>query len=794
MARMKKIKDRCKKSTVYKSSPFILGFLWTSVLSAVKNFFPIAAAVLLTLTVAVAAPARETTSFDEDWLFFKGEAKEAEKSTFDDSKWRSLSVPHDWSIEGAVSQKNPAGSDGAFLPSGVGWYRKKFTLPSEQAQRRVFIDFDGVMANSEVWINGFRLGKRPSGYVSFRYELTGHLNFGTATNNILVVRTDTSAQPASGWYAGAGIYRHVRLVVTDPVHIVQWGTFVSSRLTNDLAVAHVQTTVTNQSTVAREISVRANFFGPNGQFIQIATGKAQLLPPGKSVEFQQDVTLTNPQLWDPEHPNLYRVFVSVHSGATNIDDDIVAFGVREARFDPAAGFFLNGKALKIKGVCLHQDAGGLGIAVPLGAWERRLEQLKLLGCNAIRTTHNPVAPEFLDLCDRMGFLVVDEFFDGWNVAKRLRDYHVDFKEWSKIDLRDSICRDRNHPSVILYSLGNEVRDTAVSAKKTLGGLREICRECDPTRPITLGLSRANGNALNDLLDVVAHDYSEVEAASAHKKKPSRKILLTEAEDRKDWLATRDNQVYGMFYWTGVDFLGGAPKWPFIAAQTGLLDRAGMLRPQAYEVRSWWTDQPMAYMARRLVGGSYAADWTPKNTSAHTEVVEVFSNCEQVELLLNEKSLGVQSRPADDAPRIWKVPYEAGVLKVLGKNYNLPVAGHELRTAGAPAAILLSTDRTVLTPNWDDVSHVKAIVVDKDGVAVPDASDLVNFKIEGPGVIAAVDNADNTSHEPFKASERHAFKGQCVAILKATAAEGQIVVSATAPGLYSGSLTVDTSAK
>jgi len=760
--------------------------------------------------------ARITTSFDKDWRFLKADAPGADKPEFDDAPWRTLDVPHDWSIEGPFDANNPTRGAGGFLPAGIGWYRRHFTLSPDYAGRRVFIQFDGVMANSDVWINGTHLGNRPYGYVSFFYELTGRLTFGENKLNVLAVRADNSGQPASRWYSGAGIYRHVRLVVTDPVHLEPWATFVTTpQVAADQATVRVQTTVMNQSNTPREVAMEITLLGPNDRAVQTATTKALTISAGKSADFQQDITVKSPQLWDLDRPVLYRAVTKVRAGSDVLDDELTPFGIRQAEFKADTGFWLNGRNFKIKGVCLHHDAGGFGAAVPLRAWERRLDGFRQLGVNAIRTAHNPVSPEFLDLCDRMGVLVMDEFFDCWTMAKNPFDYHLVFNDWSRIDARDTIRRDRNHPSIILYSAGNEIRDTpkADLAKGILKGLVEVCHENDPSRPVTQGLFRPNvshdyDNGLADLLDVIGTNYRDRELLAAWQAKPTRKIIGTEQGHGRDiWLACRDNPPHaGQFLWTGVDYLGEARNWPVVAAGSGLLDRTGTPKPMAYERQSWWSDKPMVYAARRIASTAATptdpgfeplvqrqvlfADWTAQNAGPHEETVEVYSNCEQVDLVINGRSLGSQALPADASSRTWKVPYEPGILKALGKNKDQVVATHELRTAGMAAKIVLSADRTNLAPDWDDVSYVTATIVDANGAPVPNATDLIIFQLSGPGTIAAVDSGDNASHEPFQATQRKAFQGQCVAMVKAIGASVRITLTATAEGLAGSSVTLE----
>jgi beta-galactosidase len=779
------------------------------------------------LIAAPTEPARITVSFDANWRFLKADSPGAEQPQFDDSAWRKLDVPHDWSIAGPFSETNRTGGAGGFLPSGVGWYRKHFLLPDTFSNRCAFIEFDGVMANSDVWINGFHLGHRPYGYVSFSYELNGHLNFGG--DNVIAVRTDTSEQPASRWYSGAGIYQHVRLVVTDRVHIEHWGVFVSTpQVSATQATVHVQTTVTNQSDSERPIFVQVSLLDPDGKNAGSVASYSQTLAAGKSSQVDQDIIVTNPQLWNLDKPALYHAQVAVEYGMNGpisytktklLDNEATAFGIREFYFDADTGFWLNGKNFKIKGVCLHHDGGAFGAAVPLGVWEERLKTLKSLGVNAIRTAHNPPAPEFLDLCDRMGFLVMDEMFDCWTVAKNPYDYHLYFNEWSKTDERDTIRRDRNHPSIILYSVGNEIHDTpkAELAKGILQGLVAVAHEADPTRPVTQALFRPNvshdyDDGLADMLDVVGQNYRENEILAAHEQKPSRKIIGTEnRHERAVWVALRDNAPYaGQFLWSGIDYLGESRRWPVVAAGSGLLDRSGAPKPMAFERQSWWSDQPMVFITRRIAPNAAGptdpgyepaqqdalrrpqvlfSDWTPKNSTPHDENVEVYSNGKEVELFLNVKSLGAKALNADASPRIWKVAYTPGTLKAVARNNGRVVATDELRTAGVPARIVLSSNQDRLPFDWNEVAFVRATVVDAHGVLVPSATNLITFKISGPGVIAAVDNADNASHEPFPAGERHAFQGRCVAFVKASAPSGKIVLTASAPGLESGSITL-----
>ncbi|MBC8096791.1 MAG: DUF4982 domain-containing protein [Akkermansiaceae bacterium] len=757
---------------------------------------------------------RKTLNFDADWRFLKGDA-EADKAEFNDSNWRKLNVPHDWSIEGPFSETNKTGGAGGFLPSGVAWYRKSFTLGSNDVGRSVWVEFDGVMEHSDVWINGRHLGHRPNGYVSFNHDLTPHLNF--SGTNVLAVRADTSKQPASRWYSGAGIYRHVRLVITDPVHVERWSTFITTpRVTAKEATVKVQTAITNASASPREVSLQITLRDARGRTAATAQTPVQTVAAGARVEFDQEITVAKPKLWSLERRDLYQAVLKVNSGKTLLDEETTTIGIREFEFKSESGFWLNGKNFKLKGVCIHHDGGAFGAAVPLRVWERRFEALRELGVNAIRTAHNPVAPEFLDLCDRMGFLVMDEFFDCWTAGKNTFDYHRDFEAWSKIDERDTIRRDRNHPSIVLYSVGNEIHDTPKQAlaNRILAGLVEVAHENDPTRPVTQALFRPNvsgdyTNGLADKLDVIGTNYRDQELLAAHRAKPGRKIIGTEqGHDLRVWLACRDNAPHaGQFLWTGIDYLGEARRWPRIGFGSGLIDRTATPRPMGFQRQSWWSDKPMVAVFRRAGADELAptdpgyessdlrrpqvlhGDWSPKNREPHPENVEVYSNCGEVELLLNGKSLGSKPRPADDSSRNWQVDYAPGVLKVIAKNKGRIAATSELRTVGKASKIVLTVDRNKLTFDWDDVAAVSVVVVDDNGLLIPNAYNPITFEITGPGMIAAVDNGDNNSHEPFQGNERHAYQGRCHAFLKATSPHGRITLKASAPGLRPSTISI-----
>ncbi len=784
----------------------------------------ILATLLLTAMAGPIRAARDTESFDTAWRFFQGDAPDAANPAFDDAGWKSVDVPHDWAIAGPFDQGNPAGGAGAFLPSGVAWYRKSFTLPADAASRRIFIEFDGVMANSDVFINGTLLGHRPDGYVGLRYELTGHLSFGAGKTNVLAVSADTSQQPASRWFAGAGIYRHVRLVVTDAVHLDLAATFVTaSKVTEAEATVHLRTTVVNQSAVPHTVDLQSALMAPNVIYRippWVAPSAPQTIAPGQSAGFEQDIVVSRPPLWSVTAPLLWQAAVQIREGDVPLDREVVPFGIRDAQFGAMTGFSLNGQTLKLNGVCLHDDGGAFGAAVPLAVWEQRLATLKSIGVNAIRTAHNPPDPGLLDLCDRMGFAVMLETFDTWRAMKpnQRGGYQLYFPVWWEADTRAAVLTARNHPCVVLYSIGNEIRDNLLSATghHDLVAQRDLVHQLDPTRPVTMGLFRPQESGhipvVTDLLDVVGINYRPAQLAlMATAGRPTVDTEETHAIDRTAPIIG-DARISGQFLWTGVDYLGESLGWPAIGQDFGLLDRTGAFQPRGWQRQSWWSATPMVKILRRTGRAGIMAldpgyetapeiaqrqqsqapvlfaDWTPRNPAPHNETIEVYSNCDEVELLLNGRSLGKQPL-VGLAPRTWSVPYEAGTLMAVGSTKGRKVATDEIHTAGRQARIELVTNRTKLTPGWDEVAEVRATVVDANGVRIYPANDLVRFEVAGPGVVAAVDNGDLNSHESFQGNVRHAFNGSCVAWIRATASTGTITVRATTGNLDAGTVAI-----
>jgi beta-galactosidase len=789
-------------------------------------------------------PPRRIQQFTTGWRFLQADVLGAEKSDFDDSAWVGVTLPHDWSIAGPVKEDAPATGAGGFFPTGIGWYRKTFTVPDANAdpmaRRRTFIVFDGVMANSDVWLNGQLLGHHPYGYTSFVYELTPHLHPGV---NTLAVRVNDSEQPASRWYPGAGINRQVRLITTGDAHIVPWGTFVTTpAVSADSATIHIRSTVTNESATPANLSLRVRLMAPNGTPVlagkDISSAQPMVVAPGATDNLDAETTLPRPDRWDLDHPVLYTVHATLLRDGKPVDEETVPFGIREFHFDADKGFFLNGVHHKIYGVAMHTDGGAVGTAVPLAVWERRLTELRKLGVNAIRTAHNPPAPEFLDLADRMGFLVMDEMFDCWTVAKNPYDYHLYFKEWALKDTTDTVMRDRNHPSIILWSAGNEIHDTPHPeiAIPILKSLVDTFHQNDPTRPVTQALFRPNAShdyedGLADLLDVVGQNYREPEILAAHAQKPTRKIIGTEnGHERGNWTPLRDHPEYsGQFLWSGIDYLGESRTWPVIGSGSGLLLTTALPHGRAFERESWWSTTPMVAIVRRVasarkgpVDPGYANatstdqtatagttapppdpsvrfsepllnDWTPKDLAPHTENVEIYTNAEEVELFLNDKSLGKEKLHSDATPITFKVPFEPGTLKAVAKSHGKIVASDELKTAGKPARLVLTADlpTTPLTPDWNDARSLTATLVDEAGTRIPDSTTLVHFTTTGPASIIAVDNGNMRDHDPFQATQRKLYLGNALAILRAEGASGPVTVTASADGVASATISLKT---
>ncbi len=776
------------------------------------------------------------TNFDHDWRFHLGDVPGAQAVAFADSSWRRLDLPHDWSIEGQFSEQNPAGVGGGALPGGVGWYRKIFSVSRADSGTVAYAEFDGVYRNSEVWINGDYLGKRPYGYSSFRYELTPHLRYGAP--NVIAVRVDNSQQPNSRWYSGSGIYRHVRLVTSDPVHVDQWGTYVTTpSVTDDSTRVTIRTTLRDERRSAQRVALQTTLYDSAGN--DLARLSAVVDVPGDSVvTIAQDFTLPHPVRWSLERPYLYHARSEVLCGRKVCDTYTTRFGVRSFVFRADSGFFLNGRPVKIRGVCLHHDLGALGAAVNTRAIERQLEIMRAMGVNAIRTSHNPPAPELLELTDRMGFIVLAEAFDMWKKEKTKYDYHIDWDAWHVRDLSDMVRRDRNHPSVFMWSIGNEVMEqwtnddsTAAPIARELAG---IVRALDPTRPITQAAN--NGSPRNPVfhagaLDLLGHNYHHEVWADFPAQYPGAKFIITEAmsalnsrgvyeqpsdsvasyetpyvknhgpQPNKDYrLSSYDNRkafwgslheeslrlferypfLSGMFIWQGIDYLGEPTpyEWPARSSYFGVVDLAGFPKDPFYLYQSVWTDARMLHLFPHW-------NWKPGDTVD----VWAYTNADEVELFLNGASLGVKRKPEVVSHLMWRVAYAPGTLQATARRAGQVTATTEVRTAGAPARVALTADRSRIRADGDDLSFITVTVQDSAGVPVPNAEPLVRLRIRGDARIVGVDNGDQISHASFQANAIRLFNGKAIVIVRAGNRPGRATLAGEADGFPSTTVTI-----
>lgn len=786
---------------------------------------------------------RQRLLIDFNWKFQLGDVKNAKDVSFDDSNWRVLDLPHDWSIEGKFDKDAFAGGNGGYLPTGIGWYRKNFNISKNDLNKIIWIEFDGIYMNSEVWINGHNLGLHPYGYTSFYYNLSPYLKEG---ENIIAVRVDNSLQPNSRWYTGSGIYRNVWLVKTNPIHIAHWGVYITTpEVSQETAVVSINTTIENNYKLLKKGILHSILINEKGE--QVSENEIPFeLEPGKKIELNQKLKVKSPSLWSVDSPSLYKLHQIIFNGKDIDDEKNTSVGIRKIEYDANKGFFLNDEHVKMNGVCLHHDGGCVGAAVPVGVWRYRLEKLKEMGCNAIRTSHNPPAPEFLDLCDEMGFLVMDESYDEWEIGKRKYGYHIYFDKWGKKDLISMLERDRNHPSIVLWSVGNEVPDQKTDeGVKTLHKLIEICHETDSTRPVTQACDNiaADGGAtkpdfLNGL-DIVGYNYvdrwherRELYYSLDRHNYPNWKMIGTESESnsggvRGDYSLGKDSSVIipdynfsmidgeqlwkfvrmhdyviGDFMWTGVDYLGEAP-WPYKNWSFGVMDLCGFPKDGYYFYQSQWTNKPMIHLFPR---------WNWPGREGQIIPVLCYTNCNEVELFLNGKSYGEKriEFPRQghsgawnkyDKPEVhpttadlhleWDVPYEPGIIKAVGKIDGKIVCTEEIHTAGKPAGIRLIPNSDTLNTDKRDVAIVKVEIIDSSGNIVPTAHNLVQFSIKGEGKLIGVGNGNPLDHNSFKASQRKAFNGLCVAIIQSTYNKGQIKLDADSPGLKNASVRIIT---
>jgi hypothetical protein len=781
-------------------------------------------AVLIAICCSGCASSRGriVQDFDFDWRFLKDDPAGAPAAQYDDSQWRSVQLPHDWSIEGPYSQQWASGT--GFLPGGIGWYRKTFTLDKDGQGKIVTVEFDGVYNNSEVWINGRSLGRRPFGYIGFEYDLTPHVRFDA--ENVLAVRVDHSDFADSRWYTGSGIYRHVRLKLLEPVHIAPWGTYVTTpKVQDDAAQIKIETSVENQSGQTQSVSLVSAIYAPDGR-LAARTVSRQAIQAGQTAVFEQAASVSEPWLWDIDSPNLYTLKTTVAINGRTADQTQTPFGIRAFRFDANEGFFLNGRNLKLKGMCLHHDAGIVGAAVPEKVWVRRLEAMKEIGCNAIRCSHNPPAPEFLDLCDRMGFLVMDEAFDeftpsknkwveGWNKGTPSRaGYAQVFEEWAQRDIADMVRRDRNHPSIIMWSIGNEVdyandpfshpvlgadykpqNPPAENLTRYGKRLVETVKRYDTARPTTAALANApmsNAVGFADILDVAGYNYQEKYYAEHHAAYPARVIYGSENHASIEaWEAVEQNDyIAGQFVWTGFDYLGEAGAWPYRSWDRSPFDICGFKKPSAWLRQSLWTIEPLVYITCRPApsGQGPRGRWRPASPNWKADAgqmmeVQAFTNCDEVQLLLNDRPLEI--KPYTEAVQrtlVWRVPFEAGELKAIGRRGGQAVCESVLHTPGGPSRVELVCDAQTLAADGKDVCHLEFRVVDDAGTLVWEADNEVTLTLTGQASIIGIGSGDPTSHQPHQGNAYKVYQGRGLAILRAGTEAGTVTIEAKAENL------------
>lgn len=767
-------------------------------------------------------------NLDDGWLFKLGDPLVQTWRTQDPTDWQHIDIPHDWSIGMDRSPDNPCGSSGGFFPNGMGWYRKTLSIPSTWQGKTILIEFEGVYMNAEVWINGNFLGRHPYGYTSFTFDLSPYLDF-SGGENTLDVSVDNAAQRNSRWYSGSGIYRHVWLWVGDTIHIAHWGTYITTpHVSPEAASVIVRNSICNTSDMAQQITLQTYLRAQDGTVV--GQDKACFSLDGHQIhDFSQTFTVHSPHLWSTASPYLYVAASQLIVDDQTTDKVQTPFGIRSLEYSAEKGFLLNGTPTLLKGGCVHHDNGVLGAASFDRAEERKVEVLKQSGYNAIRCAHNPPAPGFLDACDRLGMLVIDEAFDCWREGKNAYDYHVSFEDWWQRDLDSMLVRDRNHPSIIMWSIGNEVLERAGHS----GGIqiaRELAdyvRQVDPTRPVTSAINGGHDrwpweqtDAVFDALDVGGYNYQLAQYLPDHERVPSRIMVGTEStagEAFDHWMAVLENPfVIGDFVWTSLDYLGeagigrvhyGEPKrfflgdYPWHQANCGDLDLCGVKRPQSYYRDILWhhgekihifvhDPVPEGKTPQITYWGwpEVSKRWTWPGYEGQVFTVDVYAACDEVELLLNGVSIG--KKPATKTERYiatFHVPYAAGALTAIGYNNGSPVIRSTLATTGEPAKITLSADRETLQAETVDLSYITVDIVDADGNRHYGADQPVFFTVKGEGILLAVGNGNPTSTENYAGHSRRTYQGRCLVVVKTNGSPGEIHLRAMADGLESAEI-------
>lgn len=766
---------------------------------------------------------RLVKDFNLDWHFKLGDHPEAVEANTDISGWRTLNLPHDWSIEGDFSEEHPTKPEGGALPAGIAWYRKSFSVPTDWKDKEISVEFDGVYRNSEVWINGHYLGKRPYGYISFAYNLTDHLKYGEEKNT-MTVKVDNSEQPNSRWYSGSGIYRNVRLVATNKLHVAHWGTYVTTpEVSKEKALVNLEVTLQNSTNSNKTFKIVSSIL--NAEMLEVAQVSSEgTINSNLSKSINQTVQVLNPTLWDTENPYLYKIKTKVYEDSKLVDNYETPLGFRYFNFDAETGFYLNGKPTKIHGVCLHHDNGALGAVANYHAIKRKLQIMKDMGANAIRVSHNPSSQELLQLCDEMGFIVQVEAFDVWKKKKVKADYNLHWDEWHQKDLQDFVKRDRNHPSVMMWSIGNEIREqfdsTGIAMTKNLV---KIVKDLDKTRPVTCALTEnipeKNFIYQSGALDLLGFNYKHADYDSFPKNFKGEKIIASESvsaletrghydatsKDIKFWppahnqpfdgnpdltVSAYDNvaaywgttheeswkavkkrdYIAGTFIWTGFDYIGEPIPYPYPARSSyfGIVDLAGFPKDVYYMYQSEWTKKDVLHILPHW-------NW---EVGQEVDVWAYYNNADEVELFLNGKSLGVKSKQNDDLHVSWRVPFQSGTIKAISRKNGNVVLEKEIQTANAASKIELITNKKVIKNDGYDLVYVTVNITDANGNLVPKANHLVSFEVTGGGNIVGVDNGYQANLSSFKASEIEAYNGKCLVIIQSNGKKENVVLTAS----------------
>jgi beta-galactosidase len=772
--------------------------------------------------------------FNLDWKFSLGNSSESSLVDFDDSNWRKLNLPHDWSIEGKSEKNNVSAGDGGFYPMGAAWYRKTFSIPAEWKDQKIAIYFEGVYMNAEVFINGKSVGLQPYGYTSFEYDLTPYLKFGQ--KNIVAVKVDNSQQKNSRWYSGSGIYRNVWLTVKNPVHIKNWGVGISTLdVKNNKAQVQVKTVVKNETAVLQNVLLATVINDGKRKDIADSANKIELQP-NEEKEVIQTLSVENPKLWSVEMPNLYQAKSTIKKESNIIDALTTDFGIRTINFSAENGFLLNGKKVLLNGGCAHHDNGALGAAAYDRAEERKVELLKAAGFNAIRTSHNPPSEAFLNACDRLGMLVIDEAFDGWREKKNDYDYASIFDKWWKHDVESMVLRDHNHPSIIMWSIGNEIIERKKpEAVETAKMLANAIRNIDATRPVTSAMTTwdQEWDIFDPLMaahDVAGYNYQLHHAESDHERVPSRIIVQTESYPKDafaNWdLVKKHNYILGDFVWTAMDYLGESgigryvypgelegEHWtgnfyPWHGAYCGDVDLMGWRKPISHYRSMLYNDNEKIYMAVKEPNPESGPikltlwavwptweSWTWLGHEGKNIEVEVYSKYPKVRLYLNGKNIGEkETTKAQEFKATFVIPYESGELKAVGLENDKEVESVSLKTANQASKIKLTADRKTIKADGQDLVYVSVEITDDKGILNPNAVNELTFKVTGAGTIAAVDNADLKDTDLNIANTRKAWHGRALVIIKSNNESGIINLEVTSPGLNKNVIKIQSTGK